>query len=230
MATDPAVVVRSFAQKAKSLDEYLTLAENYFAESLGSVELKVGVVNSQDNSVIIEKRDFDTLTPGLSGKLRGSSNPIVKAAISGQPMFLLGRQFINRVFDQMCEIWFEELLMEQFWVIPNSNGEILVGYTDSLNRITELEKEILSQLVELKPKDFESNRKQAIAETTEKISPRQLKILELMSEALTNNEIANALGISESLVKQETINIYEKLEVDNRKGAIKYYYQNLLFR
>lgn len=51
------------------------------------------------------------------------------------------------------------------------------------------------------------------------LSARQLRVLELIHEGRTNALIAKELGFSESTVRQETIRIYEKLEVSGRREA-----------
>ena len=53
------------------------------------------------------------------------------------------------------------------------------------------------------------------------LTARQAKILMLMSKNLTNEQIAGELGYSHSTVRLETIQIYKKLKVPNRKMATK---------
>jgi DNA-binding CsgD family transcriptional regulator len=51
------------------------------------------------------------------------------------------------------------------------------------------------------------------------LSNRQHKIVTMISEGRTNNQIAQELGYSQSTIRQETIKIYEILGVAGRKGA-----------
>lgn len=51
----------------------------------------------------------------------------------------------------------------------------------------------------------------------EKLTERQEIILELIKEGMTNNSIASRMGYSESLIRQETMVIYQKLGIDGRK-------------
>lgn len=51
----------------------------------------------------------------------------------------------------------------------------------------------------------------------EELSPRQQEILEHLKAGLTNNAIAIRMGYSESLIKQETMTIYQKLGILGRK-------------
>lgn len=52
------------------------------------------------------------------------------------------------------------------------------------------------------------------------LSIRQMKILELMAQDFTNPQIGKELGFSESTVRQETMRIYQILQVSGRKEAI----------
>lgn len=51
------------------------------------------------------------------------------------------------------------------------------------------------------------------------LSRRQNAIVDFLREGLTNQEIAKALGFSESTIRQETMRIYQLLHVSNRKEA-----------
>jgi DNA-binding NarL/FixJ family response regulator len=53
----------------------------------------------------------------------------------------------------------------------------------------------------------------------EPLSPRELEVLSLLAEGLTNKEIADRLIISPGTVKRHTVNIYNKLGVNNRTQA-----------
>ena len=52
------------------------------------------------------------------------------------------------------------------------------------------------------------------------LSPRQQQVLELMAEGLTNNEIGDRLGVTERTVKAYAQELYDKLGVRNRAGAV----------
>jgi DNA-binding CsgD family transcriptional regulator len=52
------------------------------------------------------------------------------------------------------------------------------------------------------------------------LSPRQQQVLELMAEGLTNNEIGEELGVTERTVKAYAQELYDKLGVRNRAGAV----------
>jgi len=52
------------------------------------------------------------------------------------------------------------------------------------------------------------------------LSSRQMEILDHMAEGKTNAAIARVIGFSESTVRQETIEIYRKLGVNDRRSAV----------
>lgn len=54
----------------------------------------------------------------------------------------------------------------------------------------------------------------------EEISPRELEVLHLLEQGLSNKEIADRLTISITTVKSHTGSIYQKLEVANRTRAV----------
>ncbi|HET9872007.1 MAG TPA: response regulator transcription factor [Propionibacteriaceae bacterium] len=52
------------------------------------------------------------------------------------------------------------------------------------------------------------------------LSPRELQILELLADGLTNKEMARRLFVSEATVKSHLSHIYASLGVDTRAGAV----------
>ncbi|PHX75489.1 MAG: hypothetical protein CK545_04800 [Actinobacteria bacterium] len=70
---------------------------------------------------------------------------------------------------------------------------------------------------------IDDNRRKISMKRTEgphvELTERQKKILEMMVEGLTNSVIAQHLGFSESLIRQETVKIYRNLNVSNRREA-----------
>ena len=59
------------------------------------------------------------------------------------------------------------------------------------------------------------------SEAGKKLTERQELILSMIKSGMTNNAIANRMGYSESLIRQETMSIYQKLGVDGRREIIK---------
>lgn len=54
----------------------------------------------------------------------------------------------------------------------------------------------------------------------EPLTEREMEVLALLAQRLSNNEIANILVISPETVKRHTINIYQKLGVNKRRQAV----------
>ena len=54
----------------------------------------------------------------------------------------------------------------------------------------------------------------------EPLSERELEVLALLAQRLTNKEIALALSISPMTVKRHSSNIYQKLAVGGRREAV----------
>ena len=52
------------------------------------------------------------------------------------------------------------------------------------------------------------------------LSERELIILRLMAQNMTNNEIALSMGFSLSTIRHATMNIFRVLEVSSRKEAV----------
>lgn len=120
-----------------------------------------------------------------------------------------------------------------------SNARILgsiVSITDSQCVVIEENMEFLEALASLingtlartlernNPRsNSRSAHKPAHAET---LSERQEVILKLIAEGRTNGDIAEILGYSESLIRQETIKIYSILNCNGRHEAAQMYLSN----
>jgi DNA-binding CsgD family transcriptional regulator len=76
-----------------------------------------------------------------------------------------------------------------------------------------VEKEIV-----IRNADFVFNEKEAIARG---LSRRELEVLELMSQGLSNQEIADKLFVSANTIKTHTRNLFEKLNVARRTQAVQ---------
>lgn len=57
-------------------------------------------------------------------------------------------------------------------------------------------------------------------EPTNSLTPRQMKILKLLAQGLTNPQIAVRIGYSDSTVRQETMAVYRHLGVNGRRDAV----------
>ena len=63
--------------------------------------------------------------------------------------------------------------------------------------------------------------KPAQSSLVEPLSSREIEVLRLIDQGLSNMEIANRLTLAQSTVKTHINNIYSKLEVQTRVQAIK---------
>ena len=54
------------------------------------------------------------------------------------------------------------------------------------------------------------------------LSPRELEVLALMVEALSNKQIARRLGVTDATVKTHVSTLIAKLGVQDRVGAVVY--------
>jgi DNA-binding NarL/FixJ family response regulator len=63
-------------------------------------------------------------------------------------------------------------------------------------------------------------------EADNRLSPREMEVLEFAARGKTNPEIAEELNVSENTVRFHMKNIFEKLGVTNRTEAAAWYFQN----
>jgi DNA-binding NarL/FixJ family response regulator len=73
---------------------------------------------------------------------------------------------------------------------------------------------------------YENHNSGRVSKTKEnrmgaKLSERQELILEMIKDGMTNSSIANRMGYSESLIRQESMAIYQKLGVDGRRDLVR---------
>jgi len=60
----------------------------------------------------------------------------------------------------------------------------------------------------------------ALSEPYNRLTPREMEVLKLIAEKLTNREIAGRLFISEHTVKAHAKAVFRKLHIDDRTQAI----------
>ena len=85
--------------------------------------------------------------------------------------------------------------------------------------------QVRSEAIKEMPRSLNSHEDQELGlqDYREPLSERQNLILKLISEGRTNAAIADVLGYSESLIRQETIRIYAKLGCSGRNEAAQMY-------
>ncbi len=75
----------------------------------------------------------------------------------------------------------------------------------------------ISQALQLQKPNLHNNGKSRLIEP---LTDRELEILMLLAQRLSNKEIAQELFISPLTVKRHNINIFQKLNANNRREAV----------
>ncbi|PZR27699.1 MAG: helix-turn-helix transcriptional regulator [Citrobacter freundii] len=81
-----------------------------------------------------------------------------------------------------------------------------------------VEKIIVEKPVYIERRDVFIRNEQALAMLN--LSRRELDVLELMAQGLTNQEIAGRLYVSLNTIKTHSMNLFEKMDVSRRTQAI----------
>jgi two-component system, NarL family, response regulator LiaR len=81
-----------------------------------------------------------------------------------------------------------------------------------------IEKVVVEKPVYIERKNGFTRNEQVLEKLN--LSRRELDVLELMAEGLTNQEIANRLFVSLNTVKTHSMNLFEKMDVARRTQAI----------
>jgi DNA-binding NarL/FixJ family response regulator len=75
----------------------------------------------------------------------------------------------------------------------------------------------------------EMSRSEGQQAPTPRVTARELEVLQLVAQGLSNREIGNRLFISENTVKNHVRNILEKLQVNSRMDAVMHAVREKLF-
>jgi len=100
----------------------------------------------------------------------------------------------------------EELVQAIFHI---AQGGVIISPTMATKLLTEF-------------KGLEAQVKTGVPQETTDLSPREVEVLQLVSQGATNKEIADSLFISENTAKTHLRNIMEKLHLANRSQAAAY--------
>ena len=77
------------------------------------------------------------------------------------------------------------------------------------------------RLIQLKPTGNGTQGEKTLPLLIESLTPREIEILALIEQGLSNKQIAQRLVISDKTVENHTTNIYQKLDVRNRMQAVR---------
>ncbi len=73
---------------------------------------------------------------------------------------------------------------------------------------------------------YRLTKRHGIRATKQELTPREWEMLALVADAMNNREIATELGISEKTVKNTLSNIFNKIGVEDRAKAARWYREN----
>jgi two-component system, NarL family, response regulator LiaR len=118
--------------------------------------------------------------------------------------------------------------IEYRWLVVQHSVEIYGGLVAAVFaglgiwlglRLTRHKQTIIVREVEVPaPRNFERDEAKLESLT---ITPRELEILELIAEGLSNREIAARLFVSENTVKTHSSRVFDKLGVQRRTQAVQ---------
>jgi DNA-binding CsgD family transcriptional regulator len=154
------------------------------------------------------------------------SIPVVETIKSGEPLFLKSQEDFFGAYPEVEQLG--EVDREWTSCIASPVGN-LGSYFLVLNKVPVENKEhkcflkAIGNLIALHFQEFphmNPNQKRK-SEGVQMLSARQSIIRDLLAKGYTNAEIANEIGYSESLVRQESIAIYSALHISGRKELIR---------
>jgi DNA-binding CsgD family transcriptional regulator len=141
--------------------------------------------------------------------------------------FAMRKQVV--LYGLICGVLIVVLKMVEYrWLVIEHSIEIYgglvaaifaaVGIWLGLHLTRRAETVVVREVLVPAPSDF--TRDQSKVETLG-ITPRELEILELMAEGLSNKEIAAKVFVSENTVKTHTSRIFDKLGAKRRTQAVQ---------
>jgi DNA-binding CsgD family transcriptional regulator len=93
--------------------------------------------------------------------------------------------------------------------------------TDALSTDNVAALQIATESIYWRTRNIPGEKTKSTSTRSVRLTERQLVVLDLMREQLTNRQIALRMNLSESSVKQETIRIYRFLNVNSRHDALR---------
>lgn len=157
--------------------------------------------------------------------------PITRAVKTSRYQYIDDKRTLTKDFNYSRYLSLPKLAWNSCLVIPYiPNGIIFIGFKSKINFDDDLLKflEISLKLIiysqsvihgvgrNIDNINFNKDHKNSSV-----FSNRQTLILDMLKKGLTNSQIANELGYSESLIRQETVKIFRNLNVSGRKQIIE---------
>jgi RNA polymerase sigma factor (sigma-70 family) len=106
------------------------------------------------------------------------------------------------------------------WLGPGADGAC-IEFDRAQRSFTERDRGVLDILGRhLEQVWRRAARRSVLADRSDRLTPREREILELVAEGRTNAELARLLWISPATVRKHLENAYEKLDVHTRTGAV----------
>ena len=167
-------------------------------------EVREFVEATHNTRFLIEVLALQALLKDVQGESEAALEPLAQAVSLAEPGGFV-RLFVDlgppmaRLLSELC----------QRDVAPEYVSQILMAFetTDDRRKTTEPSTHLPSSVG-------------PPSRLVEPLTPRELEVLCLLGQHLTNTEIAEELVVSPSTVKTHTLNIYRKLDVRGRKQAV----------
>jgi LuxR family maltose regulon positive regulatory protein len=180
--------------------EYMTLARLYLAqdqpnaalELLGPLQVTAKKLKREGS--LIELSILRALALQAQGRTSSALKALERALTLAQPENYV-RIFVDER-EPMAQLLYEAARRQ---IMPTYAGQLLAAFPDS---------------------EPATERQESLPDMVEPLSNRELEVLALIAEGLSNQEVAQRLFISLRTVKWHSSNIYGKLGVSNRTQAV----------
>ena len=123
--------------------------------------------------------------------------------------------------------WLSEVLCPVLLLADEPDAQDLAGNLRGVLRFSASPEEIAAALVAVAaglavthPSTLEKRHQSSLAELDEPLTPREVEVLRLLAEGLSNKLIAHGLAISEHTVKFHVTQILAKLRASSRTDAV----------
>jgi DNA-binding NarL/FixJ family response regulator len=123
---------------------------------------------------------------------------------------------------------FQSAWTSEIWIAAFSIIFLFIGIflSKKLQKEKIVEKEVIVEKETIVEKEVYINKPEEFTADTKKleqlnISKREYEVLQLLSRGLSNQQIADALFVSENTIKKHVASLFLKLDVERRTEAIR---------